>query len=147
MSKEKLIELREKMGTLKLTEALGIGRSTLTRYLNGKLDIPLSVGLALETIERRISETEKSESLDTISLLIDSSGLDKDRFEEFGKKLKQVRQGNSMERAYFARISEVGLPYLTNLENGKKSNMTLSTIRKIAATLKNKIEIIIDCRQ
>ena len=59
-------EFKRKRGGLGLTQAeladmLEIKSNTVSRYETGLLEIPKAIELAMETIERRINESEKSE--------------------------------------------------------------------------------------
>lgn len=150
MTKEELAELQEKMGLtpLKLAEALGVEHSTIYRYLNGKLKIPRSVELALETIARTIAETQRSESSETITLVIKSSDSLKTHIKEFGKTVKRLRENKRITQKDFSNdFIKIGESYLSDIENGRKANMSLLSVEKIARRLKIKIEIIFDYRE
>jgi len=150
MTREELAKLQKTLGlsAVKLADELGIEYSTFYRYLNGKLKIPRSIELALQAIEGNLAKDQKSDSSETIALFIKSPVRLSTNLKTFGEKVKNLRESKGIAQKDFADdFVKIGISYLSDIENGKKANISLRSIQKIAKRLKIKVEITFDYRE
>ncbi len=61
---------------------------------------------------------------------------------KLGKNLKKIRTEKGISQGDIARFLDVSRGYISNIENGK-ANPTLSTIAKLAKSIKTEIDSLI----
>jgi transcriptional regulator with XRE-family HTH domain len=146
MTNQELGDLHKKLGipVTRMAKKLGIDPSSFHRYLSGKSPIPKNIELAMRTIERDINEAKGLEISDKITLLINSPKLESEHLKEFGIQLKELREKRSMSQSDFSNLTSRSMSFISDVENGKRNNLTIRSIQKFAKALKIKIEIMFE---
>lgn len=148
MTKEEFEALTKnlQMDTGQLATLLGVQRSTIYRYLSGA-KIPQTVELALMTIISEKNQAQELNAFGKISLIISYSyPFGRHELKNFGQQVKESRRYRKITQRDFSKLTKLSMSYLSDVENGKKDDLSLSTIHKIAKALEVSIEISFEYR-
>ncbi|ADQ41603.1 helix-turn-helix domain protein [Caldicellulosiruptor acetigenus I77R1B] len=61
-----------------------------------------------------------------------------------GRKIRELRKSKGLSQREFAKLAGLSQSYISELENGIKTNPSLSVIKKISKALKVDIKVFIE---
>ena len=68
------------------------------------------------------------------------------QYEEVGKRIRNLRKELELTREHLAEMADISVQFLADIEKGKK-NMTVTTLRKLAASLMVTTDYIVNGRE